>query len=261
MYEYSAIISSLYDNVPVYAARPDVRFYVDEARASGGAGLEVGCGTGRVLVPVARSGVTITGVDASEAMLAECKARVAKESREVRERVRLHQGDARDFELDRKFSLVTAPFRVVQHLVTIDDQLRFLGAVKRHLAPKAKLVFDVFNPSFSVLAAADGLEHEDTPETPLPDGSSFRRTGAVKRIRWIDQVSEVELAYYVTSASGKETQRFVQAFDMRWYLRAELVHLLARAGYRVETMYGDFDRSPVTDSSKELIVVAEPLWP
>jgi SAM-dependent methyltransferase len=261
MYEYSPIISSLYDNVPIYASRPDVRFYVDEAKASGGAVVEVGCGTGRVLIPVARAGITVHGLDASEAMLAECKARLAKEPGDVGERVTLHRGDARSFDLGRRFSLVTAPFRVVQHLVTIDDQLRFLDTVKRHLTPDGRLVFDVFNPSFSVLATADGLEHEDTPETPLPNGGSFRRTGAVKRIRWIDQVSEVELAYYVTKAAGAKPERFVQAFDMRWYLRAELVHLLARAAYRVERMYGDFDRSPVTDSSKELIVVAAPLSP
>jgi len=261
MYEYSPIVSSLYDNVPIYAARPDVKFYVDEAKASGGSVLEVGCGTGRVLIPVARAGVDITGLDASEAMLTECRARLAKEPRSVSARVTLHHADARDFELGRRFSLVTAPFRVVQHLVTIDEQLRFLDTVKRHLAPKGRLVFDVFNPSFSVLAAADGLEHEDTPETPLPNGGSFRRTGAVKRIRWIDQVSEVELAYYVRSGPDAEPERFVQAFDMRWYLRAELVHLLARAGYRLDTMYGNFDRSPVVDSSKELIVVAEPLSP
>jgi SAM-dependent methyltransferase len=257
MDEYSTVISSLYDNVPIYASRPDVQFYVGEAKASAGRVLEAGCGTGRVLIPIARAGVSIDGLDASEAMLAQCEARLAREPSEVSERVGLHRGDARNFDLGRTFSLVTAPFRVVQHLTTIEDQLRFLDAVKRHLAPGGRLVFDVFNPSFAVMMTADGMEHEDTPDTPLPNGASFRRTGRVNRIRWIDQVSEVELAYYVTRSPGATPERFVQAFDMRWYLRAELVHLLARAGYRVRTMYGGFDRTPVTDSSTELIVVAE----
>src|SRR4051812_27859835 len=99
MYEYSQVVSSLYDNVPIYAARPDVQFYVDEAVKSEGRVLEVGCGTGRVLIPTARAGVAIDGLDASEAMLAECESRVAKEPDDVRGRVTLHRGDARDFDL------------------------------------------------------------------------------------------------------------------------------------------------------------------
>jgi SAM-dependent methyltransferase len=171
--------------------------------------------------------------------------------------VSLHQGDARAFDLGRKFDLVIAPFRVVQHLTTIDDQLGFLNSVARHLAPGGRLAFDVFNPNFDALAAADGTEHEDTPETTLPDGRSFRRAGRVARVRWIDQVSEIELIYYISSNSGKKVQRLVQSFDMRWFLRAELVHLLERGGFAVRSIYGDFDRAPLSDRSPEQIVCAE----
>jgi hypothetical protein len=76
-------------------------------------------------------------------------------------------------------------------------------------------------------------------------------------VRWIDQVSEIELVYYISKAPGGPVDRQVMSFDMRWFLRAELVHLLARGGFRVRSIYGDFDRSPLTDRSPELVVCAE----
>jgi SAM-dependent methyltransferase len=258
VYSYSGDLPYLYDHVPLYGARPDVQFYVDEAKRSGGRVLEIGCGTGRVLLPIARAGHEIMGVDASQGMLDRCSAKLGEEKIEVQRRVTLRQGDARTFEIGSKFDLVTAPFRVFQHQITIEDQLAFLGNVARHLSAGGRLVFDVFNPNFEALVSADGVEREDTPMTRLPDGRSFRRTGRVKRVRRVDQVSEIELTYYLSNERGKETDRFVQSFDMRWFLRAEIIHLLDRAGFSVVSIYGAFDRSPLSDGSPEIIVVAQP---
>jgi len=241
----------LYDSVPLYAARQDIGFYVDEAKATRGNVLEVGCGTGRILLPIARGGSTITGIDGSKQMLERCRANLSAQPAAVQRRVNLVLNEMRTFDLGATYSLIIAPFRVVQHLTTIDDQLRFLAIVARHLAPQGRLVFDVFNPRFDKLVGADGVEREDTPEQRLADGRTFRRTYRIVRVRWLDQVSDAELVYYV---DGK---RFVQAFEMRWYLAAELRHLLARAGFRVREMYGDFARGPLVDGCPELIVVAE----
>ena len=149
------------------------------------------------------------------------------------------------------------PFRVFQHQVSIADQLAFLGSVKRHLEPGGRLVFDVFNPNFAALLAADGVEREDTTRTMLPDGRSFRRAARVNRVRWVDQVSEIEIVYYLSNELGDETDRLAQAFDMRWFLPAELTHVLERSGFAVSSIYGAFDRSPLTDSSPEIVVISE----
>ena len=256
MYEVVPDFGSIYDAVPLYAARTDVLFYVGEAEKVKGPVLELGCGTGRVLLPLARAGHTVVGLDGSPQMLARCKAKLREEPKAVRDRVTIHEGDVRSFDLGTRFAVVIAPFRVVQQLSTIDDQLRFLDAVVRHLAPGGRLIFDVFNPNFASLISADGKEREDTPEQQLPDGRSFRRSYRIARVRWVDQVSEIELLYYVSDASGGKPNRHVQSFEMRWYLHAELVHLLARSGFRVDSIYGDFDRSPLTDKSPEQVVCA-----
>jgi SAM-dependent methyltransferase len=255
-------IGLLYDALRGYQERADVPFYVEEAARAGGPVLEVGCGTGRVLLPTARAGAAVTGVDGSAAMLARCRERLAAEPEAVRARVSLRHADARALDLGATFALVTAPFRVLQHLVTVDDQLRCLAGVARHLAPPGRgqaggrFVFDVFNPHYAAMTVDRSAEAEDTAETPLPDGRTLRRTARVVRVRWTEQVSEVELIYYVRPAGGGEPARYVQAFDMRWYTPAELVHLLARAGLRVEAVYGGFDRSPLRDGSPEQVVCA-----
>jgi SAM-dependent methyltransferase len=247
----------LYDSVPLYAARRDVAFYMDEGTHVDGPVLELGCGTGRTLLPIALAGKTVVGLDSSRAMLDRFDAKLKSQPTEIRERVTLKEGDIRDFDLGQRYRLITAPFRVLQHLTSIDDQLRCFAAVRRHLAPGSRFVFDVFNPRFEALVSADGQEHEDTPEFTLPDGRVMRRTARVRRVRWIDQVSEVELIYYVKDHERGEEQRHVSAFEMRWFLPSELQHILARSGFEARAVYGDFDRTPLKDGAPEQIVSAE----
>ena len=263
-YETVPDFGGLYDAVPAYAGRPDVPFYLDQAASAGVPGapaavLELGCGTGRVLLALARAGHVVTGVDQSPSMLARCEAKLASEPRVVRDRVTLHEADARDLSVASPagagFALAIAPFRVLQHLATTADQLRCLAAVRRHLGPRGRFAFDVFNPSYAAMTRDRSAEAEDTPEMPLPDGRYVRRTVRVVAVRWVEQLSEVELIYYVRH--GGVVDRVVHAFAMRWYTPSELEHLLARAGFRVDAMYGTFDRGALTDESPEIIVVAE----
>jgi len=250
-------MGELYDHVLPYAERTDMGFYVDEAVASGGSVLEVGCGTGRVLLPIARRGVSITGIDQSPAMLERCRLRLSGEQEDVQRRVTLHQADMRDFDLSETFALAIVPFRPLQHLLEIGDQLSTLRSIHRHLDPGGRLVFDLFNPDMSRLVAGATEEAGDTAEIALPDGSSFHRTWKITGIHKVEQISDSELIYYVTTPSG-ETERRVHAFQMRWYWRYEVEHLLERAGFALEKVYGNFDRSLLTDTSPEMIFVAEP---
>src|SRR5690554_907147 len=100
------LTAEYYDHVTSSGKRQDVAFFVEMAQAAGGAVLEIGCGTGRVLIPTARTGVSITGFDLSTAMLNVCRRRLAQEPEAVQARVQLVQGDMRDFDLGRTFALV-----------------------------------------------------------------------------------------------------------------------------------------------------------
>ena len=256
-YEDYAFVADIYDHVVPYATRPDVNFFVEAAQASGGPVLEVGCGTGRVLIPTARAGVDIVGLDLSPHMLHICQQRLLNEPTAVQSRVRLHQGDMRDFDLAQTFTLVTLPFRPFQHLTTVADQLACLGSIHRHLAAGGRLILDLFNPSLPVLTRDNlGQELGDEPEFTTPDGRRVRRRDRVVSRDYANQINQIELIYYVTHPDGRE-ERLVDAFPMRYLFRFEAEHLLARSGFAVEAVYADYDKSPYgAKYPGELILVA-----
>lgn len=255
--EYASV-ADLYDFVQPYAARRDVDFFVEAARASGGPVLEVGCGTGRVLIPTARAGVEIVGLDRSRQMLQICHQRLRGESETVQTRVRLIEGDMRDFHLPQRFNLVTLPFRPFQHLMTVEDQLSCLLAIHRHLVDGGRLILDLFNPWLEALVRDDlSQESEPEPAFTTPDGRRVVRCYRIVSRDYFTQVNQVELIYDVTHPDGGR-ERLVHAFAMRYLYRFEAEHLLARSGYEVESLYADYDKSSYgTKYPGELIFVAK----
>jgi SAM-dependent methyltransferase len=250
------LIAGLYDHVGLYRDRPDLEFYLEAAREAGSRVLELGSGTGRVLIPTARAGIAITGLERSPSMLAVCRQRLLGEPDPVRARVELVEGDMRRFDLGRTFNLVTIPFRAFQHLVSVEDQLACLGSIRRHLVPGGTLILDLFNPSLEALMRPVGVEAEDIPETLLPDGRRLSRTSRIVSQDRATQANQVELIYHVTHPGGG-TERLVHSFTMRYLFRYEAEHLLVRAGFEITTLYGGYDRSPFGASYPgELIFVA-----
>lgn len=256
MDDYAAI-ADLYDHVTPYKTRGDIGFFVSAAKVAGSPILEIGCGTGRVLIPIAREGILVTGLDASASMLAICRERLEAEKPAVRARATLVEGDMRSFDLRTTFTLATIPFRPFQHLVTVDDQLACLAAIHRHLVPGGTLILDLFNPSLDALVNRPiGDEVPDTPEFVTPDGRRVTRTARTLSHDRAAQVTEVELIYHITHADGR-TARAVHAFSMRYLFRYEAEHLLARAGFKVEQLYAGYDRSPFgSHYPGELVFVA-----
>jgi SAM-dependent methyltransferase len=256
-YVDSPVLVELYDLVPGYANRPDRDFYLRSAAAAAGTILELGCGTGRILIPIAESGHAITGVDTSEHMLSKCRQKLNSLPGNITDRVRLIKGDMACLTLDDIFHLAIIPFRAFQHLISIEDQISCLSTLNRHLVMRARLIFDVVNvdvgrinnPGFSE-------EIEDVPEYKLPDGRRLRRTGRMARFHRAEQYNEVEIIYYLTDANGT-TERIVQAFPFRYFFRYEIEHLLERCGFRIVELLGDFRGSPLSHDSPEMIFVAE----
>ena len=238
-----AVSADFYDHVTYYRERPDVAFYVEEALRANGPVLELGCGSGRVLVPTAAAGVEIVGLDASAAMLQQCRAALDR-SETVRARATLLQGDIRDFAVGRKFALITIPFRPFQHLLTVNDQMDCLTCVRHHLGQNGRFIFDVFNPSLEFLVTAPvGEETQTEPPFTLPDGRLVQRKGKVVRHDRPNQVTDHELIYYIT-VPNEGVERVVHSFSMRNSFKFELEHLLYRLGFEVEHVYSDFARTP-----------------
>lgn len=256
-YQSNPLIAQLYDQVIPYRTRPDVKLFVDAALESGGPVLEVGCGTGRVLIPTARSGISITGLDLSDHMLQVCRDSLKREPKQVQDRANLVQGDMRDFSLGKKFALVTTPFRPFQHLITPQDQIKCLENIHNHLEPGGTLILDIFNPSLAGITTDNlGQEVGEEPEFTTPDGIKVRRYNKTNHRDHLKQILDVELIYYLTHPDGHE-ERIVHAFQMRYLFRYEAEHLLARCGFEVLDVFADYEKNPLGSITPgELIFIA-----
>ena len=250
-------VAEFYDDVVPYRTRQDVAFFVEMAQRSGGPVLELGCGTGRILIPTARAGVEVVGLDASPLMLSECRKKLSRESEDVRSRVGFVRGDMRQFALERRFGLTTMPFRPFQHLLTVADQLSCLTSINRHLDDGGRLIMDVFNPSLPhVVDERYLVEYGEEPAFTMADGRRVVRRHRIIGRDWFNQIVDSELIYDVTYPDGRE-ERLVHRFPLRYLFRFEAEHLLARCGFEVEDVYADYDKSPFGSTSPgELIFIA-----
>jgi SAM-dependent methyltransferase len=243
-YSSNPRLAELYDHVVPYREREDVSFYVEAALNSGGPVLELGCGTGRILIPTARAGMDITGMDASEPMLARCRSKLDHEPEAVKARATLALGDMRDFDLGLSFALITTPFRSFQHLETIKDQLACLERVRRHLRRDGRFILDIFNPSMQSFSQTNyGEIISEEPEFMLPDGTHCVRRHRILGRDHFRQTTQVELLYDLTYPDDS-TERLVHSFTMRHLFRFEAEHLLVRAGFEVEALYADYQKNP-----------------
>ena len=249
-------IADFYDRVNEFRDEKDIPFFVEMARQCGGPVLEIGCGSGRVLVPTSKSGIDIVGLDLSDAMLAKCREKLSSEPQDVQSRVDLLKADMRNFDLGRTFKLITTPFRPFQHLTTVEDQVKCLNTIRRHLDDDGRFILDIFNPS--ILYLADETRKEewgDMPEFEMPDGRKVLVRNRVPERDFANQVIDCEMIYYVMHPDGKK-ERLVHSFHMRYIFRFEAEHLLANCGFEIENLYGDFDKSPYgTNYPGELIFV------
>jgi SAM-dependent methyltransferase len=211
-------IARLYDPWSA-SVTEDVEFYVQEARASGGPVVELGVGTGRIAVPIAKAGIHVIGVDSSAAMLEVAREYAAAQGVEVD----LRLGDMREPPEAEGVPLVLIPFRSLLHMRTEEDRLRALAAAREVLLPGGRLVFDVFAPSRE--------DVEDTHGRWLE-----REPGIFERADW----DEGERTLTLSVRRGEEASTMLLA----WLSPPEWRMLLDRARFDVEAQWGWFDRRP-----------------
>lgn len=223
----------------------DVRFYVGLAKKHAPV-LELGTGTGRIAIAIARAGKAITGAELSREMLERARERVARAPAAVRGRITLVPGDLRSLRLEKRFRLVLAPFNVFMHLYERKDVERALATVRAHLAPGGRFALDVVNPPLVELGDPGGLH----------PGQRVRVGGRAYREREryeYDHVRQIEL---IETRFERRDHRFSTLLSHRHFFPAELEALLHYNGFAIEARYGDYARRPLTSASPNQVVVA-----
>lgn len=250
------ILAEHYD--AAYAAKKDlvdVPFYVELARRAGGPVLEIACGTGRVLLNIARAGIAIHGVDNSPAMLGVLAEKLERELSQVRERVTLHDGDMRNFRLGKKYPLIIIPFRPMQHMHTVEDQVAALATAAAHLEDDGRLAFDVFYPKFELIHTGIGDEMLDLEWTVDEE-----RHRAVKRYFRLDSVDKIRQVFtgmflFRTYDGGNLVGEETDGLKLSYYTYPHLRALFILAGLLPVEEYGTFAKTPLDNSATEMIFV------
>lgn len=231
------------EDIPVLAAF---------AQRTGGPLLELGCGTGRALLPLAKRGYHVTGVDISPEMLriAAAKARAERVAR----RVTLVEGNYTDASLAGPYAFAFVLMNTFMHLTTQDDQVRALRHWRAHLAPGGLLLVDLFHPDVGVLANMDGrLVHDRTWTDPATGQTVMKWVTCT--VKLAEQTLHVTLVYEELGTDG-QVRRTIVPYHARYLWRYEAELLLDKAGFDLETIYGDWDLSPFASDSDRMILIA-----
>lgn len=242
--DYEALMAASYDGIYAKLRDPvgDRAFYLDLARASGGPVLELGCGTGRTLLPIAEEGIVCVGLDSSAAMLDVLQRKNPPAN------LSLVRGSMESFSLgEGRFALITAPFRAFGHLLDVEAQLATLAQVRRHLKPDGVFALDLFDPRLDMIAAVESPEFEDAAVEH--DGVHWRRWARVRR----DHTRQV--LHVTFRIEGSDGRRGSTELSLRWFYRFELEHLLHRAGFSQLEFFGDF-RGARWKAGGETVIVA-----
>jgi SAM-dependent methyltransferase len=238
-----SLFASLYDHFNGWDTCDD--FYLGLARTlkSGAPVLDLGCGTGLLACRIAEEGLSVTGVDPAEGMLSVARARAGAG------RVCWVKGAGQTMRLPQRFDLIYMTGHAFQALLTDEDAIAVLRTAHDHLADDGRLAFETRNPARQAWLSwtpdkrrsADTADHGEVEE--------FFHTKADPATGMVDIAAHYRFADTGRTIIGRSRIRFIDLDHLK--------RLLAAANLAPVICYGDWDRSPLTETSREFIVVAK----
>ena len=231
----------------------DIGFYQDRVPFPEATILELGCGTGRVLIPMSKNCGYIQGIDISAAMISICQSKLKSEA-VPGIRARVVVGDITNLDLDITFDLIIAPFRVFQNLETNSETDGFFRSVRKHLAPSGTCLLNVFKPNRDPEALRRKWEEKkEYPcwETPV-EGGLVTCHGRNTRMNPEKMVLYPELIYCTYSGSDL-IEEIVLKIVMRCYYPDEFKKTILNQGFEILNCWGGYSGEPYGEGP-ELIV-------
>lgn len=230
----------------------DIPLYLNLAEQYGGPIIDIGCGTGRVMIPLAEEGYEVHGIDYEQAMLDYAQQYMQENDLEMT----LHHGDVRTYQLDKKFKLVLVPFNGMMHFHTQEDQLAVLKQLRSWITDDGLLVLDLPNAGeIFATQETDAIIMERTflePETGhlvMQQSHSFLdRATQILRVTWI----------YDETLPDNTLKRTFAPLVLYYYFFSEMRLLLQLGGFEIEGVYGDTDFAPYEDGCERMLILAKP---
>jgi len=243
----------LYQNPDLYDAllpvsENQLNFYLTLSQRYPGAVLELACGSGQLIVPIAAKSTPAVGLDNSPEMLMAVRRR----ARAAGVQVEVIEGDMREFELGKKFSLIFIARNSLLHLSEQNEFAALFGAVRRHLSQNGVFAFDIFNPDLSMGC------HPSTERFPVMRvASQLYGEITVEATSDYDALSQVNRATWFIS-TPEQHDAWVAPLHLRWIFPQELLALLAANGFRLERRNGDYSGGDFTSASRLQVCQCRP---
>lgn len=245
--EQAERLAALYDLDAPHGPSAAVDWFRAIARRTGGPILELGCGTGRVAIPLAEDGHEVVGLDRSPAML----ARAEKHARRADVTLRLVEADMRSFSFTEAFALVAIPFNTFL-MLTPEERWSCLARCREHLAPTGLLAIDMFQPDPERIAGVDGGVREEWTRHDAETGREVTKFSSTR-----SDVDKTTFRWWYEELDDEgRVVRWQRDATLHFLYRGEAELMFPKAGFEIDALHGDYDGSPAGGSSPRLLVVA-----
>lgn len=237
--------SKYYD---LFASKDDINFYKELSLKHGRKVLELGVGTARVAIELAKANVTVLGVDNSKYMLNVARQKLKKENTSVRKRVTLKLGDMRSFRFKEIFPFICIASSTFEHCITESDQRRCLTSVYNALEGGGVFAFDI---------------SQILPEKPESswwiDRSKLGAEEEVVRTIFSRRNPQTNIVsvnlFFDVYRNGKLKERYYEYGEARVSSKNDVEKLLKSIGFKIDCVYGNFDKSAYDEKSQKIIFV------
>lgn len=220
----------------------DIPFY--QKFAKGKKVLELGCGTGRVSIPLAKEGVDITGIDVSDEMLEEAKLKAENEKLSID----FQNQNIIDFDFEKKFDLILCVHNSFSHVNGLENLRLFFDSAKRNLKENGTFILQVFNPDFYFFTRNP---EEKYPLKTYQDPYSNQQVELLEN-NFYDDESQINYMKWYFQIGDKE---FVKSFNQRVYFPQELDYLVQLFGFEIVNKFGDFEETPFEEMPDTQVLV------
>lgn len=237
----------------------DIQFYIDYAKSYNCINiLELGCGTGRVAISLAKEGFNVTGLDLSDEMLDVFREKLEKLDKlddNTKDKIELVHGSMADFNLNKKFDLITAPFRAFACLTDDKDIENSLNCVKNHLTDNGIFIVNVFNPDLGRMnenwCYPERVQWERLDENT---GNYVIKKDSGDKIDLKNRIIYITFIYEVKDKTGN-ISKFEDKLKLKYYYENQLQDIIEKAGLNIKEKFGWYDKTGIQDANRELIFV------
>lgn len=218
----------------------DIPFYLGRLPSPSARVLELGCGTGRVSIPLAQQCAFLQGIDISEAMLQVCRSKLEAAGLQAG-KVRVEVGDITDFDLKERFDLIIAPFRVMQNLETDQQLAGLFHCIRNHLADRGRCILNAFHPNRPPDALrTEWVTDRENLAWEVQDGGTRVACFDVRRRIKDDPLILYPDLVYRRYAGDDIVEEAVLTIPMRCFYPDEFLSLIREEGFNLLGMWGGY---------------------